>query len=498
MKSLKLLTLSLFLVLFFGVVSRTHAGSMYLAWDAPSTTTDGTPLTDLAGYKIYYGQTAGIYTSVVNAGQQTQYPLATLLPNSIEGQTYYFAVTAYDTAGNESDLSNEVNYTIPWKDTDGDGLLDKDENNIYGTNPTLADTDGDGLSDYEEIYTSSTSPLVVDTDGDRLSDSDELYLYGTSPTLAHTISQDLNDGELVAQWGDRWNADDDGDGLINLLDPDAMDELITKEDLIIIVDNTEATFRGTWSTSKVVTGYWGENYHFQKAGAGQNVAVWTPALPYTGLYNVYARWTSYPNRATNAKYEIVHAQGSEIVEVNQTQNGGQWVFLGTYPFRVGSEGFVQLSDDANNYVIADAIQFELEELLSVEPIVVDNTEATFRGTWSTSKVVTGYWGENYHFQKAGAGQNVAVWTPALPYTGLYNVYARWTSYPNRATNAKYEIVHAQGSEIVEVNQTQNGGQWVFLGTYPFRVGSEGFVQLSDDANNYVIADAIQFELQMEP
>ncbi len=35
------------------------AGTITLAWDAPTTNTDGTPLTDLAGYKIYYGPTSG-------------------------------------------------------------------------------------------------------------------------------------------------------------------------------------------------------------------------------------------------------------------------------------------------------------------------------------------------------------------------------------------------------------------------------------------------------
>jgi hypothetical protein len=45
-------------------------------------------------------------------------------------------------------------------DTDGDGVADGDEPNIYGTNPTLYDTDGDGLSDGEELFGIFTDPLV--------------------------------------------------------------------------------------------------------------------------------------------------------------------------------------------------------------------------------------------------------------------------------------------------------------------------------------------------
>src|SRR4030067_1427045 len=36
-----------------------------LTWDAPTTNTDGSPLTDLAGYKIYYGDSSGQYSSTV-------------------------------------------------------------------------------------------------------------------------------------------------------------------------------------------------------------------------------------------------------------------------------------------------------------------------------------------------------------------------------------------------------------------------------------------------
>jgi hypothetical protein len=46
-------------------------------------------------------------------------------------------------------------------DTDGDGLYDDDEVNLYGTDPFNYDTDFDGVGDGEEIYY-GTSPLVSD------------------------------------------------------------------------------------------------------------------------------------------------------------------------------------------------------------------------------------------------------------------------------------------------------------------------------------------------
>lgn len=47
-------------------------------------------------------------------------------------------------------------------DTDGDGVADGDELNIYGTDPLNPDTDGDGASDGEELFATFTDPLVWD------------------------------------------------------------------------------------------------------------------------------------------------------------------------------------------------------------------------------------------------------------------------------------------------------------------------------------------------
>lgn len=75
-------------------------GTATLTWTAPTTNVDGTPLTTLAGYKVYYGTTPGVYTSLV-IGDVNSYQIVGLT----KGQTYYFTVTAYDTYGNESDYA---------------------------------------------------------------------------------------------------------------------------------------------------------------------------------------------------------------------------------------------------------------------------------------------------------------------------------------------------------------------------------------------------------
>ena len=74
-----------------------EAASFTLAWDPNQEP-------DLAGYKLYYGTSSGSYQHSLDVGNVTQYTLGGLR----DGVTYYFAATAYDTAGNESGYSNEV------------------------------------------------------------------------------------------------------------------------------------------------------------------------------------------------------------------------------------------------------------------------------------------------------------------------------------------------------------------------------------------------------
>lgn len=80
-----------------------------VSWDANSED-------DLAGYKVHLGESSNIYPVVINAGDTTAF-----LWKSLEySKAYYFAVTAYDFSGNESEFSDEVFLTTPDKPDEGD------------------------------------------------------------------------------------------------------------------------------------------------------------------------------------------------------------------------------------------------------------------------------------------------------------------------------------------------------------------------------------------
>lgn len=64
---------------------------------------------DLSGYILYFGSQSGIYTSNVNVGNVTSYMISNIIPIQ---RWYYFAVTAYDSSGNESTYSPEFKYYI--------------------------------------------------------------------------------------------------------------------------------------------------------------------------------------------------------------------------------------------------------------------------------------------------------------------------------------------------------------------------------------------------
>ncbi len=80
-----------------------------LTWSAPTENVDGTPLTDLAGYRIYYGTASRNYTDMTEITN----PATTSHTLDLASGDYYVAMTALDQQGNESAYSNEVLKTAP-------------------------------------------------------------------------------------------------------------------------------------------------------------------------------------------------------------------------------------------------------------------------------------------------------------------------------------------------------------------------------------------------
>jgi len=279
------------------------------------------------------------------------------------------------------------------------------------------------------------------------------------------------------------------------------------------LDNVTATVTGAW-TSTTAAGegrYYGADYLTDgNAGKGTKSVLYTPVIPETGSYEVYAMWhgTTGGNRATNVPYTITHANGVDTVTMDQNQptiasgyRAAQWNLLGTYTFNAGTSGSVLVSNTGTTQtVIADAVYFVPAPKTEV---IVDNYDstATFvkNGTWTTRSDNPGQFHKGNYMddQNAGKGAKQARFTPNLPSAGTYKVYAMWNSAgSDRATNVPFAITYAGGTDNVVKNQNLNGGQWNLLGTYTFNAGTGGNVLITTTGTNgYVIADAVRFVKQ---
>jgi ABC-type oligopeptide transport system substrate-binding subunit len=85
------------------------SGTATLSWQAPTTTTNGAALTNLAGYRVYYGLSESNLNQTIPI---TTVGLQTYVIDDLAPGTWYFAIRAVTTAGVESALSDVVSLTI--------------------------------------------------------------------------------------------------------------------------------------------------------------------------------------------------------------------------------------------------------------------------------------------------------------------------------------------------------------------------------------------------
>ena len=90
-------------------VNQVAMGSVTLSWAPPTTNADGSTITDLAGYRIYYGRSAGALdeTVVINNAGTTRWVV-----DNLSSATWYFSMTSYNASGIESSRSTVVSRTL--------------------------------------------------------------------------------------------------------------------------------------------------------------------------------------------------------------------------------------------------------------------------------------------------------------------------------------------------------------------------------------------------
>ncbi len=144
------------------------------------------------------------------------------------------------------------------------------------------------------------------------------------------------------------------------------------DDAMMDVDNHSASFVGYWgySTAKIL--YYGDNYRYAW-GCGDTCTTPTRTATFTtkqtadisGYYNVYVRHTTASNREETARFNIYSVvSGTPTYRgacyINQTQDGGEWLFCANVYLPNGSYGQVVLGNEntnENEVVIADGVRF---------------------------------------------------------------------------------------------------------------------------------------------
>lgn len=85
-------------------------GTGTLNWTAPSAREDGNPLSlsEISGYRVYYGSTSGDYINSIEINDSTAQETTITAARGL----YYYVITSFDTAGRESNYSQELNISI--------------------------------------------------------------------------------------------------------------------------------------------------------------------------------------------------------------------------------------------------------------------------------------------------------------------------------------------------------------------------------------------------
>jgi RHS repeat-associated protein len=279
-----------------------------------------------------------------------------------------------------------------------------------------------------------------------------------------------------------------------------------------------------------------------------NQVIWTLPVTVPDAYDVYARWGTSNSGAADAKYTITHAGGTDTVTLDQTTvYDGSWIKLGTYDLAPDAGHKVTLSDRANGQVAADAIRFvsasQGERVARWQGSVTGagtyqvwarwtaapthTFAATYRvttpggtdsvtvdqrsggGRWHLLKTLTLAANDNWQVKLSDQSPGEVVadaiavtppislsdkfeWAPTLPAADDYAVYAKWQAEAGRATDAIYEITHDGGVAQVSVDQTRNGGDWRYLGSWSFDPLNSPKVTLLGSLTGTLSADAIRF------
>jgi uncharacterized repeat protein (TIGR02543 family) len=525
-----------FFFMVFTLLISLHASSAFsgyatLSWDAPVTNADGTPLTDLAGFKVYYGTSSHNYSKSIDVGNVTTYTVN----NLAEGVTYYFATSAYDDTGNESNLSTEVmkvsqsaQYYPLTISKNGSGTVtgqgincgaDCTEVCSAGSTVTLTATaatgytftgwSGEGCSGTGTCILMMNSAKTVTASFTRKTYA-IMATAGSGGSISPSGSVSVNHGSsetfIISASNGYHIVDVEVDGasigatasyaFSNVTANHSIDAAFASDSLPdeIIIDNNDpgTSYTGLWQASKG-SQYYGINSLWARDGA---TYTWQMSKQPTGIYEVYMWWSESKTRTMNIAVDIIHRDGTTRVYINQQRNAGRWNSLGQYFFDSAGRVTIIAVNGSNVSTCADAVRFRPVNSIPTETIIDNSDAATAQtGIWDNSNGLN-FYGVDSVFSRNGS---TFAWHFTPLQSGNYEVSMWWTYRDSRSTSVPVDIEYSGGITRVYINQRQNGGMWNVLDTYPFEAGVTYRVTITaqpyPSSSSTTCADAVRFVFQ---
>ena len=518
------------LVLLVGAL-QAEAGSVSISWTPPTTNDDGTPLTDLAGYRIYLGTSAPACGGTPFRTITSAQAVSTIVTGLTAGTMYFARVSAVDSSGNESACSAMAS-----------GAAHAD----FGVTPATAIsfgniTTGQAVDRAFVVQNTSaasiTGTATVAAPFSLVSGGSFTIAAGASQTVTirfqpttpgtfasnvvftvgpDTVSRSVS-GTGTASATVTLSVTRNGTGIGDVTSAPAgiacgaTCSVSLAPDTSITLTATPAngsTFDG-WSGACGGTGACTVTVSANTTAAATftaAAAVQTPVPAATSLD---------PATATAGSGGLtITVNGSGFVASTQAQWDGE-----TRPTTVVSATQLRFDVTASDLATAKSVPVSvitpalgggasgtLTFTISTPPpvtgdIIVDNADAgvqdaaggrTFTGRWCRSSATSPF-GPNSLVSCGPRGRSRYRWTPLIQIAGDYDVYVWWARSPYRASRVPITVVSAGGTTTQLFNEQTGGGEWVLHGRYGFAAGAIGYVETSD-ANGAAGADAVRFVL----
>jgi flavin-dependent dehydrogenase len=142
-----------------------------------------------------------------------------------------------------------------------------------------------------------------------------------------------------------------------------------RQPLGLLLDDTAATFEGSWAVSSKVAPLVGASCRTAERGQVA-AAVFTPAIPETGRYELRLIYSHSANRATNAKVVVRSSEGERVLTIDQREpclRDNVPNSLGVFHFAKGTAGTITIHNrDADGFVVVDGLQLVPESEAKTE------------------------------------------------------------------------------------------------------------------------------------